>query len=75
MKKKRIIIASILGATALIAGASAVTIITSSVVKSKEVESIKLEDSTLAEDELFGGELPSLIATKKVQRHKLHLQN
>ena len=68
MKKKRIIIASILGATALIAGASAVTIITSSVVKSKEVESIKLEDSTLAEDELFGGELPSLIATKKVQK-------
>lgn len=68
MKKKRIIIASILGATALIAGASAVTIITSNAIKSKEVESIKLEDSTLAEDELFGGELPSLIATKKVQK-------
>lgn len=68
MKKKRIIIASILGATAFIAGASAVTIITSNAIKSKEVESSKLEESTLAEDELFGGELPSLIATKKVQK-------
>ena len=60
MKKKRLIIASILGATALFAGATATTVIISNnSIKTQEAVLDKIEESTLAEDDLFSNGLTS----------------
>ena len=77
MKKKRIIIASILGATSLIAGTAATTIlITDSFnnkIREKEIES--LDESVVAEDDIFGNGIMSLIADKPVKRTENNTQS
>ncbi len=70
MKKKRIILASILGATAFIAGASAVTVavINNNNNKLQEEQNDTFIESTTAEDDIFAGGMPSLIADREVKR-------
>lgn len=69
MKKKRLIIASILGATALFAGATATTVIISNnSIKTQEAVLDKIEESTLAEDDLFSNGLTSLVVNKEVKK-------
>lgn len=70
MKKKRIILASILGATAFIAGASAVTVavINNNNNKLQEEQNETFIESTTAEDDIFAGGMPSLIADREVKR-------
>ena len=69
MKKKRLILASILGATALFAGATATTVIISNnSIKTQEAVLDKIEESTLAEDDLFSNGLTSLVVNKEVKK-------
>lgn len=70
MKKKRIILASILGATVFIAGASAVTVavINNNNNKLQEEQNEYFIESTTAEDNVFAAGMPSLIANREVKR-------
>jgi len=77
MKKKRIIIASILGATSLIAGAAATTILITDNFNNKiqEKEIGSLDESVVAEDDIFGNGIMSLIADKPVKRTENNTQS
>ncbi len=69
MKKKSLIIASLLGAAGLIATATAVTIVASNnVVKVQEANYEKLDESTEAEDDIFSDGLSSLIVDRGVKK-------
>ncbi len=69
MKKKSLIIASLLGAAGLIATATAVTIVASNnVVKVQEANYEKLDESTEAEDDIFSDGLSSLIVNRGVKK-------
>ena len=69
MKKKRIIIASILGATALLAGAGIATIINlNNQNKIQENVYESFDESTIAEDDIFGKGIPSLLVNTEVKK-------
>jgi len=69
MKKKRIILASILGAAALFAGASIVTaVVSNNVNRIQENVNDGIEESDLAEDSVFGTGIESIIVNKEVKK-------
>ena len=71
MKKKHIIIASIVGASALIAGSAAVTIVLNNSNSKNKINyenNELLNESTLAEDEIFSNGLPSIVVNGEVKK-------